>query len=196
MVAAASEAGGVVTNGMSYQARAGENSNSAVLVSVLPTDFADAHPLAGVRFQREIEQAAFRVAGKTYNAPAQKLSAFLGAGTDGTSLALNPTYLPGVVWCGFEDVFPGFVNESLKQGLRAFDRKMHGFAHPDAILTGPETRSSSPVRILRDPVTLQSRVKGLYPCGEGAGYAGGIMSAAVDGIKVFEAIIKKERSIC
>ena len=195
VVAAASERGCVVTNGMSYAARDGTNSNAAVLVGVTPEDFANGHPLAGVQLQREIEQAAFRAAGRTYRAPAQLVGTFLGQSTSNYKHTVFPTYLPGVEWCGFNAVFPSFITGALKMGILALDRKMHGFADKNAVLTGPETRSSSPVRILRDADTLQARLQGLYPCGEGAGYAGGIMSAAVDGIRVFEAILRRNEHV-
>jgi len=187
VVASASEDGGVVTNGMSYFARDGKNANSALLVNVTPDDFDSDDPLAGMYLQREIEKKAFEVGGKNYNAPCQRVGDFLGIANDGKS-DVEPTYKPDVKWVELDEVFPKFITESMRLGIIAMDRKLKGFANPGAVITGPETRSSSPVRIVRDKDTLQSNIKGLYPCGEGAGYAGGITSAAVDGIKVAEMI--------
>lgn len=190
VVAAASEAGGVVTNGMSYHARDGENSNSALLVSVTPADFPDAHPLAGIRLQKEIEEKAWQTGGKNYFAPAQRVGDFLAGKASDRAGGVIPTYQPGVAWGDIGDVLPEFVTGAFRAAIPLLDKKLHGFADPDAVLTAPETRSSSPVRICRDAQTLESNIWGLYPCGEGAGYAGGIMSAAVDGIRVFEAILQ------
>ncbi len=186
VVASASEEGGVVTNGMSLFARDGENANSALLVSVMPEDFKSDDPLAGLYFQREIEQKAFRLGGKNYSAPYQSVGDFLKIKGDGTEV--KPTYKPDVVSADLDDVLPDFVTESLRKAIAEMDKKLHGFADAGAVITAPETRSSSPVRILRDKETMQSNIKGLYPCGEGAGYAGGIMSASVDGIKTAEKI--------
>ncbi len=187
VVASASEEGGVVTNGMSYFARDGKNANSALLVNVTPDDFGSDDPLAGMYLQREIEKKAFEVGGKNYNAPCQRVGDFLGIVNDSEN-DVEPTYRPDVKWVDMSEVYPGFITDSMKQGIIAMDRKLKGFANPGAVITGPETRSSSPVRIVRDKETMQSNIKGLYPCGEGAGYAGGITSAAVDGIKVAEMI--------
>ena len=187
VVASASEDGGVVTNGMSYFARDGKNSNSAVLVNVTPDDFKTSDPLAGMYFQREIEQRAYELGGNNYNAPCQLVGDFLGLCHD-TKKHVEPTYRPGVVWTSLDDIFPKFVTDSIREAIVKMNNKLHGFADPGAVLTAPETRSSSPVKIIRDKKTMQSNIKGLYPCGEGAGYAGGIMSAAVDGIKTAEMI--------
>ena len=189
VVAAASEPQTVVTNGMSCFARDGVNANSALLVGVNPADFGSGHPLAGVEFQRRIEHAAYAFSGSS-RAPAQRVGDFLnGAASAGFGEVL-PTYRPSVVPGEIDCCLPAFVTEAMREGIRRMDLKLHGFALPDAVLTAPETRSSSPVRILRDARTLQSpAAAGLYPCGEGAGYAGGIMSAAVDGIKCAEAIL-------
>lgn len=193
VVAAASEHGRLVTNGMSAYARDGANANSAVLVSVQPADFPDPSPLGGIAFQAGIEAAAFRAAGSGDRAPAQSVGDFLSlprslkAGDGGFSVV--PTYRPGTSPVPLEEFMPGFATSSLREALPIFDRKLRGFAHPDAILTGPETRSSSPVRILRDEAGRAS-VAGFYPCGEGAGYAGGIVSAAVDGVRAAEALIR------
>lgn len=190
VVASASEEGGVVTNGMSYFARDGKNANSALLVNVTPEDFADSDPLSGMYFQREIERKAFEACGKNYCAPAQRVGSFLGKHEEE---GIEPTYKPGVVWTDLDKIFPEFVTNSMRSAILKMDKLLAGFASPGAVLTAPETRSSSPVRILRDKQTMHSNVRGLFPCGEGAGYAGGIMSAAVDGIKIAEAVAKYGR---
>ena len=187
VVAAASEVQTVVTNGMSLRARNGSNANSAVLVSVLPQDFPEDNPLSGMYMQRAIERAAYRATGSAL-APAQLLGDLLEGRASKQGGAVQPSYLPGVAWGEIGCCLPRFVTEGIADGCRQFDRKLHGFLLPDAVLTGPETRSSSPVRIVRDQ-TLQSSVRGIYPCGEGAGYAGGITSAAVDGIKCAEQLL-------
>jgi uncharacterized FAD-dependent dehydrogenase len=155
---------------------------------VLPEDFGEGDALAGVRFQREWERAAFLAGGGNYRAPAQRVGDFLkGVPSEGGG-RVKPSYRPGVKWGALDQCLPGFVTDAMRQALPLLDRKLRGFSDPDAVLTGVETRSSSPVRILRDD-GFQSTLRGLYPCGEGAGYAGGIVSAAVDGIKVAEAIL-------
>ena len=189
VVAAASEAGGVVVNGMSLYARDGENANSALLVNVLPEDFGGDDPLAGVRFQRRWEHAAFEAGGGDYRAPAQRVGDFLARRPSDGPGGVTPSYRPGVKWGSLDGCLPAFVTQAMREALPLLDGKLKGFAHPDAVLTGVETRSSSPVRIERD-ANCVSNIVGLYPCGEGAGYAGGIMSAAVDGIRCAEAIIK------
>ena len=189
VVASTSEEGGICTNGMSVFARDGKNANSAVLVGVGPKDFENSHPLAGVEFQRSIERAAYRIS-NSYFAPAQSVADFLNSKTtESTSFKVLPTYRPGVVGADLSSCLPKFVVSSMRDGLRAFDLKLRGFAGGEAVLTAPETRSSSPVRILRNENYHSVSVKGIYPCGEGAGYAGGIMSAAVDGIRCAEAIL-------
>lgn len=188
VVAAASEAGGVVVNGMSLYARDGENANSALLVNVLPEDFGGDDPLAGVRFQQKWERAAFEAGGGDYRAPAQRAGDFLAHRPSDGPGKVTPSYRPGVKWGSLDGCLPEFVTDAMREALPLLDRKLKGFAHPDAVLTGVETRSSSPVRIERDADCL-SNLRGLYPCGEGAGYAGGIMSAAVDGIRCAEAVI-------
>jgi len=190
VVAAASELGGVVTNGMSEQARNRPNANSALLVGVTPEDFFDRHPLAGVAFQRHWEETAFMQGGRDYRAPVQTVGDFLRGRQTRQWGQVQPTYLPGVQGADLNSCLPAFVVEAMQEALVNFDRKIKGFAHAEALLTGVETRSSSPVRILRDG-GFESNIKGLYPSGEGAGYAGGIMSAAVDGVRVGEAIIGK-----
>ena len=188
VVAAASEAGRVVTNGMSEFARDKENINGALLVSVTPEDFGGAGPLAGVAFQRRLEEAAYRAGGETYAAPAQLVGDFLAGKASVGSGSVTPSYQPSVKWGDLRACLPSFVCDALAEALPELDRKLHGFAAPDAVLTAVESRSSSPVRILRD-TAYQSALRGLYPCGEGAGYAGGIMSAAADGMRVAETIL-------
>ena len=187
VVAAASEQGALVTNGMSLRARDGANINGGLLVGVGPEDFPDDDVLAGIRFQERWERAAFRIGGGTFAAPAQRVEDFLARRPSEGAGSIRPTYKPGVTWTQLDSCLPDEVIGALRDGLPLLDRKLHGFAAPDSILTGVETRSSSPVRILRGE-DYQSALRGLYPCGEGAGYAGGIVSAAVDGIRVAEAL--------
>ena len=189
VVAAASQAGGVVTNGMSCRVRDGENINGGLLVGVGPEDFPGADVLSGVRFQEQWERAALQLGGGSFRAPAQRAEGLLpNHPSQGPGAALA-AYRPGVAWTDLRPCLPGYVTDTLVQALPLLDRKLRGFAAPDAVLTGVETRSSSPVRILRDE-RCQSELRGLYPCGEGAGYAGGIVSAAVDGIRVAEAVAR------
>lgn len=190
VAAAASEEGRLVVNGMSPFARDGRNANSAVLVNVTPADFESGHPLAGVAFQRKWEEAAFRLGGGDYKAPAQLLGDFLAGRASTGGGSVEPTYPIGVRWCDLSACLPDFAVSALREAFPIFDRKIRGFASADAVLTGVESRSSSPVRIVRDE-SGQSNLRGLYPCGEGAGYAGGILSAAVDGIRVAEWVIGK-----
>ena len=187
VVASASEEGGVVTNGMSYHSRDGRNANSALLVSVEPEDFDSDDPLAGIEFQRKWDQSAFIAGGRNYCAPAQTLGDFLqGIPSEGPG-EVQPEYRPGVKWTDISPCLPAFAVSAMKEAIPKFGKKIKGFDMPDGILTAVETRSSSPVRIIRDE-DLQTKVKGIFPAGEGAGYAGGIMSAAVDGIRVAEKI--------
>ena len=188
VVAAASEEGRVVTNGMSYADRDGENANAALLVTVNPEDYHWTAPLDGMYWQRSMEERAFEAGGRNYCAPAQKVGDFLEGKPSTAPGSVLPTYRPGVTWCDLNNVLPDPIAGALKEALPQLDGKLKGFASQDAVMTAPETRSSSPVRILRDE-TRQSAVRGLYPCGEGAGYAGGIMSAALDGIQTAEAIL-------
>ncbi|PKQ36800.1 MAG: hypothetical protein CVT59_10830, partial [Actinobacteria bacterium HGW-Actinobacteria-1] len=190
VVAAASEPGGVVTNGMSRFAREGANANSAFLVNVGPGDFASSDPLAGVEFQRRWERAAFELGGRDFRAPAQLLGDFMQGVPSSEAGAVQPTYSLGVTFTDLAGCLPEFAVAALREVAPIFDRKMRGFTKPDSLLTGVETRSSSPVRVQRDDA-LQSNIRGLYPCGEGAGYAGGIMSAAVDGMLCAEAVLKR-----
>ena len=187
IVAAASQRGGVVTNGMSNRARSGDYINGGFLVNVRPEDFGGSSPLAGTEFQRIWEEKAYRFGKPGYAAPAQRVGDFLRGDASPDNLKNRSTYRPAVMFGDLRETLPPFVTDTLAQALPQFDRKLHGFASPDALMVGVETRSSSPVRLLRDR-TFQSNIRGLYPCGEGAGYAGGIVSAAVDGIRVAEAV--------
>jgi uncharacterized FAD-dependent dehydrogenase len=193
VVAAASAYGQVVTNGMSHRARDGKNINGGFLVGVGPDDYPGDDPLAGMRFQERWEKAAWELGGCNFCAPAQLVSDFLERRASQQEGSVIPTYRPGVTWTDLRGCLPDYVVETLREALPIFERKVKGFASPDSVLTGVETRSSSPLRILRDAKTLESKIKGLFPCGEGAGYAGGIISAAVDGIRVAEAVIAPER---
>lgn len=190
VVAATSEAGGVVTNGMSRFAREGANANAAFLVNVTPEDFGGDDPLAGVCFQRRWEHAAFELGGRDFRAPAQLMGDFMQGVASSAAGDVEPTYPLGVEYADLALCLPDFVVASLREAAPIFDRRMRGFATADALLTGVETRSSSPVRVLRDEA-LQSNLRGVYPCGEGAGYAGGIMSAAVDGMRCAEAVLAR-----
>lgn len=193
VIAAASQPGGVVVNGMSYHARDGRNANAALLVGVNPDDFGDDHPLAGFVWQRSIEQAAFRVGGGDFRAPVQRVEDFL-AGRASTRLGeVQPTYQPGVTPADLRGCLPDFIIRDLQLGITQMDKQLRGFAHPDAILTGVETRSSSPVRLPRGTDYLADRMDGLFPVGEGAGYAGGIVSAAVDGIAAAYAALERSQ---
>lgn len=187
VIAGASERGGVVTNGMSCFARDMENSNSALLVSVLPEDIPGSSPLGGVEFQRSIEQKAYMAGGGDYFAPCQKAGDFLKGTSSHSFGSVKPSYRPGVRFARLDSCLPDFVCSSLRAALAEMDRKMPGFCLDDAVLTGVETRSSAPLRILRGE-DMSSEISGLYPIGEGAGYAGGIMSSAADGIKCAEKI--------
>lgn len=187
--AAASEPGGVCTNGMSNSRRDGENANAAMLVTLRPEDFPDKRTLGGMYWQRSIEQRAFARGGGDYRAPAQRVGDFLARRASTGSGRVQPTYRPGVTWCDLHDVLPARITETLAQALPVFGRKLRGFDDPDAVLTAPETRSSSPVRIVRGDDRCSTGVQGLYPCGEGAGYAGGITSAAVDGLRCAECVL-------
>ncbi len=193
VVAAASQEGRVVTNGMSYSDRGGDNANSALLVTLKPEQFPDNHPLSGMFWQEEVESKAFILGGGNYCAPAQTVGDFLAQRPTVALGELSPTYRPGVMPCDLRALYPESMINTLRNAIVALDQQLHGFADPSAILTAPETRSSAPVRILRDE-SMQSSLRGLYPCGEGAGYAGGIMSAAVDGMLCAEQIIHQYES--
>ena len=191
VIPAASEPGGTVTNGMSYHARQDRNSNAALLVGVQPEDFGGDHPLAGFALQRRIEEAAFSAAGGRFRAPAQRVEDFLLDRETVSFGQVAPSYLPGVVPCDLRSVLPAFIVRNIKLAIPVLDRQLHGFALPDAVLTAPETRSSSPVRLPRTPGGESEGLSGLYPVGEGAGYAGGIVSAAVDGISAARRVLQE-----
>ncbi len=189
VVAAASEKGGVIVNGMSSLARNGKNANSALLVGIEPKDFPSEHPLAGIYYQREIEHSAFLLGGGDYRAPAQLVGDFLAGKASKALGDVEPTCPTGVTLTDISECLPQKVTATMKSAIVEMDKKLNGFKLYDAVLTAPETRSSSSVRILRDEF-CQCNVRGVYPCGEGAGYAGGIVSAAVDGIKCAHAVLE------
>jgi uncharacterized FAD-dependent dehydrogenase len=192
VVAASSEAGGVVTNGMSSYARAESNANAGFMVDVSPADYggSEKDPLAGIRFQRQLETKAFEVGGSNYFAPIQTLGDFLAGKASSKLGRVTPSYKPGITPADLRAVLPGFAVAVLKSAIPQIDRQLRGFASPDALLTAVETRSSSPVRLTRSEETLESiSTPGLIPAGEGAGYAGGIISAAADGMRVAERLL-------
>ena len=189
VVAAASEPGGVVTNGMSLSDRAGANANSGLLANVFPTDLPGDDVLAGIELQRSCEVAAFEAGGGGYAAPAQLLGDFLRDAPSSAPGTVRPTYPRGVTWGKVDVCLPTYVRDTLREAIPLMDRKLRGFAAEDAVLTGIESRSSSPVRVTRGEDGQALGIAGLYPCGEGAGYAGGIMSAATDGIRTAECLI-------
>ena len=191
VVAAASEEGRCVTNGMSYADRDGYNANAALLVTLNPKDFLDEGALSGMEWQEKIEETAFLAGGSNYHAPAQLVGDFLkGIPSTGPG-AVEPTYRPGVTWCDLHAVLPEKITRALAEALPQLEGNLAGFANAEAVLTAPETRSSSPVKIPRDESKQSIGLKGLYPAGEGAGYAGGIMSAAIDGIHCAEALMEQ-----
>jgi uncharacterized FAD-dependent dehydrogenase len=190
VVAAASEPGMIVTNGMSEYARDGENANSAFVVSVEPGDFGSGHPLAGVEFQRKWETLAYNAGGAGGAAPVQALGDFMAGRASKGLGSIRPSYTGRVEPADMHACLPAFITDALKEAAINFDRKLKGFAMRDAVLTGVETRTSSPVRIPRGNTLEAEGIEGLYPAGEGAGYAGGIVSAAVDGIRIAEQIIR------
>ncbi len=195
VVGAASEKESVVTNGMSLFARNGENANSALLVNTEPRDFGSDYVLAGMELQRKIEKAAFIAGGSNYNAPVALVGDFLKGNISSSFGNIKPTYKPDVTFAKPESYLPSFITDTLRDGIPLIAQKAGFFRAEDAILTGAETRSSSPVRIERNEKLMSTAVRGLYPCGEGAGYAGGIVSAAVDGIKCSEAVIENGNSL-
>ena len=190
VVAAASEEGCCVTNGMSNADRDGVNANAALLVTLNPRDFPGGGALSGMEWQEQIEETAFRVGGCNYHAPAQLLGDFLVGKPSAGPGGVQPTYRPGVTWCDLHEVLPEKITRAISEALPRMDGSLRGFADADSVLTAPETRSSSPVRIVRDETKQSVGLRGLYPAGEGAGYAGGIMSAAIDGILCAEALIE------
>jgi uncharacterized FAD-dependent dehydrogenase len=187
VLAAASEPGTVVTNGMSQYSRNAGNANSAIVVEVFPKDYPEG-PLAGIDYQRKWEQRAFELGGSTYDAPAQLVGDFL-AGRPSTEWgSVQPSYKPGVHLGDLSSSLPDYIIEAIREALPIFEKQIQGFVMADAVLTGVETRTSSPIRILRGRDFQSVNITGLYPAGEGSGYAGGILSSAVDGIKVAEAV--------
>ena len=196
VVGAASEENRVVTNGMSYFARDGENANSALLVGIDHNDFNDPdNVLAGIEFQELLESEAYKLGGGGYFAPAQRLGDFLGKPAEANSAVVTPTYKPGVTWVDMTECLPDFITDAMKEALPYMGRKIKGFDMADAVITGVETRSSCPVRINRGKDLQSVSAAGIYPAGEGAGYAGGIMSVAVDGIKIAEAVIERLKTL-
>ena len=191
VVNASSEEGRIVVNGMSEYGRDAENSNSALLVGIEPENFGSDHPLAGIELQRKIERAAFEAGGRDYTAPAQLVGDFLADRPSVRLGGVRPSCPTGVALGDIRKILPKKVTDTYAQALLKMDRMLCGFAMPEAVFTAPETRSSSPVRILRDEI-YQSNIRGLYPCGEGAGYAGGIVSAAVDGMRCAYAVMADE----
>ncbi|MEZ5388067.1 MAG: hypothetical protein R3F13_21380 [Prosthecobacter sp.] len=193
VVAATSEPGMVVTNGMSSYAREEANANSGFMVDVRPEDMPGGHVLAGVEFQRGLERRAFELGGGKYHAPAQLLGDFLAGRSSAGPGKVVPSYQPGVVWTDLRECLPEYTVDTIREAIPRIDRNLRGFALEDAVMTGVETRSSAPVRIPRDPQSLEcTGVRRFYPAGEGAGYAGGIISAAADGMRVAEAILREE----
>lgn len=191
VVAAASEPGGVVTNGASLHARAGKNANSALLVNVTPEDLPGADPLEGIALQRACERTAYDLGGGAYRAPAQLVGDFLARTASTDSGAIMPTYPLGVTWTALDNALPRHIIDTLRAGIPLLGRKLKGFNATDAVLTGVESRSSAPVTVVRGRDCVAIGAPGLYPCGEGAGYAGGIMSAATDGIRCAEAVLRE-----
>ena len=192
VVPSASAAGYLVTNGMSYHARDGANANSALIVTVTPDDFASSSPLAGIKFQKVLEEKAFELGGSNYKAPVQLVGDFLENRASKGLGEVMPTYFLGVKLANLNELFPPYISDALKEGIMALDQKLKGFAMDDAVLTAVESRTSSPIRVVRDGQTCASvSTKGLYPAGEGSGYAGGIVSAAIDGIKCAEALMRQ-----
>jgi uncharacterized FAD-dependent dehydrogenase len=187
VVAATSEAGHVVTNGMSQYSRNERNANSGIVVGITPDDY-PGHPLAGIDLQRRLEAHAFTLGGGTYAAPGQLVGDFLAQRPSSAWGQVLPSYTPGVQLGDLSSALPDYAIDAIREALPVFDKKIKGFAMHDALLTGVETRTSSPIRIKRNELYQSLNTKGLYPAGEGAGYAGGILSAAVDGIKVAEAV--------
>lgn len=195
VTASSSEEGYVVTNGMSFHDRDLENANAAIVVQINPEDFGgEENPLAGIDFQRKYERKAFELGGSNYHAPVQMFKDFKEKRASTSFGEIYPTYRPGATFANLWDCLPDYVCESLVEGITAFGKWLENFDRDDAVMTGVETRTSSPLRINRDD-DLQSNIKGIYPCGEGSGYAGGIMSAAIDGLKVAEQIIKTYKPI-
>ena len=190
-MAAASERGGVVTNGMSNRARDGVNANSALMVQVRLTDFPHDGITAGIEYQHAIEQKAFALGGGNYRAPVQTVGDFLKGGDGGSIGSVAPTYPRGISFVPLTELFPRYVTDPLKAAIRDIGKRIRGFDAPDGILTAAETRFTSPLRFIRDDTLQSASVRGIYPCGEGSGYSGGITSSAADGLRVAEALYEK-----
>lgn len=190
VVAATSEKHAVVTNGMSLSTRAGTNANAGFLANVFPEDLDSTDVLAGLKLQEKCEQKAYTIAGETYQAPAQLVGDFLQYRASTGARSITPTYPLGVTWTDITLCLPNYITQTLREALPELDKKLHGFNCEDAVLTGVETRSSSPLRLTRSETLESLSTQGLMPCGEGAGYAGGIMSAATDGLRVAQALIQ------
>ncbi|CSA86128.1 NAD(FAD)-utilizing dehydrogenase [Vibrio cholerae] len=190
VVAATSEEGRVVTNGMSQYSRAERNANSAIVVGISPEQDYPGDPLAGIRLQRELETNAYKLGGETYDAPAQKIGDFLKGRNPSELGDVQPSFTPGIKLTDLSKALPAFAVEAIREAIPEFDRQIKGFASEDGLLTGVETRTSSPVCIKRGKDFQSINLKGFYPAGEGAGYAGGILSAGIDGIKVAEAVAR------
>ncbi|MGE5630257.1 MAG: FAD-dependent protein [Caulobacteraceae bacterium] len=195
VVAAASENGMLVTNGMSEYKRDKENANSALVVSVSPEDFMSSHPMAGVEYQRIWEGKAYEMGGRNFHAPVQLVGDFFEGRVSRGPGSVKPSYAPGIKMCDLNLCLPDYVTSTMKEAIKSFDRKIKGFGSKDAVLTGVETRTSAPVRIVRNENMECENVQNLYPIGEGAGYAGGIVSAAVDGIKAAEKIMQRYKPL-
>jgi uncharacterized FAD-dependent dehydrogenase len=176
---------------MSHYSRNERNANAGIVVGVTPADFGSDHSLAGIALQRMLEEKAFELGGKNYNAPAQLVGDFLAGRPSVGPGSVIPSYTPGITWTDLSAALPDYAIAAIREALPAFEKQLEGFAMQDAVLTGVETRTSAPIRIARDENFESVNVKGLYPAGEGAGYAGGIISAAVDGMKVAEAVAQK-----
>lgn len=194
VVPSASQPGTLVTNGMSYHARDGKNANAGLVVGVSPEDYG-AHPLDGMRFQQTLEQAAFVMGGETGAAPGVTVGRFLQHKTGLDLHSVQPTYALGVVPGDLDALFPPVIPAMLREGIVRMGKKLPGFDAPDSVLTAPETRTSSPVRIPRGETGMAQGLYGLFPCGEGAGYAGGIMSAAVDGVRAAQWVMEEIQAI-
>ncbi|HJU49297.1 MAG TPA: hypothetical protein VJ575_00970, partial [Pseudogulbenkiania sp.] len=190
VVAATSEPNRVVTNGMSQYSRAERNANAGIVVGITPADYPGSGPLAGIVLQRELESRAFVLGGGTYEAPGQLVGDFLAGRPSSRLGTVTPSYQPGVKLGDLSSALPDYAIAAMREAIPAFDKKIRGFAMNDAVLTGVETRTSSPLRITRGEDCQSLNVRGLFPAGEGAGYAGGILSAGVDGIKVAEAVAR------
>ena len=189
VIAASSGPGTVVTNGMSQYARNERNANSAIVAEVVPTDFKD-KPLGGIEFQQRWEEKTFLLGGGNFNAPCQLVGDFLNGKPSSELGSVQPSYLPGITMTDLRGCLPVYVVSAIKEALPEFEKRIRGFTLEDAVLTGIETRTSSPVRILRGKDYQSISIRGLYPAGEGSGYAGGILSSAMDGIKAAEAMIQ------